>query len=115
MSDQRRSAAQVAFGLLIFPRPAPPAARSATGPKASLDIIIGFVLLTFAAVVIRLELVTLIAPLALDVWLRKTISLKTLVSTGVGGAIPSLSTSHVMIERSSRFTLTSAAPSSVQF
>ena len=47
-------------------------------------------LLTFAAIVSRLELAALIAPLALDVWLRNLVSLQTLVATGLVAAGASL-------------------------
>lgn len=85
-----RSTAQVAFGLLISPRAVSPTPRSATAPKASPDVLLAFVLLTFAALVVRLEMIALIAPLALDAWLRKMISLPTLLGTGAAAASASL-------------------------
>jgi alpha-1,6-mannosyltransferase len=71
------SAVQLAFGFLIAPSPRH--AKNAFPP----DILVAYSLLIFAAVVMRLELVALIVPLALDSLARNTISLQALITVGV--------------------------------
>ncbi|ORY88336.1 Alg9-like mannosyltransferase family-domain-containing protein [Leucosporidium creatinivorum] len=77
---------QLAFGFLIAPSPRH--AKNSSPP----DILLAYSLLTFAAIVMRLELAALIVPLALDSLIRKTISLHALIAVGVvvGGASQAL-------------------------
>ncbi|KAK4057442.1 alpha-1,6- mannosyltransferase [Microbotryomycetes sp. JL221] len=80
---------QVALGMLIFPS----TQRIRQGKGTSVDIVGAFGLLTFAAVIMRFELIALIVPFALDVIVRGDATMSEVGLTGlvVGGASQALS------------------------
>ncbi|GAA6051574.1 hypothetical protein JCM3770_003479 [Rhodotorula araucariae] len=79
---------QIAVGLLI----APPALSSVTRPRRATQshLLTAFALLTFAAVVIRLELAALLAPFALEHLARGLVGFRELLATGMVTAAGSL-------------------------
>ncbi|KAM0786876.1 hypothetical protein ACM66B_002301 [Microbotryomycetes sp. NB124-2] len=80
---------QIALGMLVFPS----TKRIRNNKGTSVEIVGAFALMTFAAFVMRLELVALIGPFALDVLLRGDASVVELGATGlvVAGASQALS------------------------
>lgn len=79
---------QVALGLFI----SPPTLQALSRPRFETrrNILVGFALLTFAAIVIRLELIALIAPSALEHLLQGSVGLVELAVTGTVSALLSL-------------------------
>ncbi|TNY20313.1 Alg9-like mannosyltransferase family-domain-containing protein, partial [Rhodotorula diobovata] len=85
---------QVALALFV----APPSLSSVTKPRPSTrtHLLAAFALLTFAAVVVRLELAALLAPFALEHLARGLVGWRELLVTGVGAAAASLALSFVV-------------------
>jgi hypothetical protein len=79
---------QVALGLFV----SPPTLQALSRPRFETrrNILVGFALLTFAAIVIRLELIALIAPFALENLLQGSVGLVELAVTGTVSALLSL-------------------------
>lgn len=79
---------QVALGLFV----SPPTLQALSRPRFETrrNILVGFALLTFAAIVIRLELIALIAPLALENLLQGSVGWVELAVTGTVSALLSL-------------------------
>ncbi|KAG0657084.1 dolichyl-P-Man:Man(7)GlcNAc(2)-PP-dolichol alpha-1,6-mannosyltransferase [Rhodotorula mucilaginosa] len=82
---------QVALGLFV----SPPTLQALSRPRFETrrNILVGFALLTFAAIVIRLELIALIAPFALENLLQGSVGLVELAVTGTVSALLSLGAS----------------------
>ncbi|GAA5982494.1 hypothetical protein JCM10908_006671 [Rhodotorula pacifica] len=82
---------QTALGLLI----SPPILQALSKPRFETrrNNLLGFALLTFAALVIRLELIALIAPFALESLLQGSVGFIELAATGAVSALISLGTS----------------------
>ncbi|KAK4052774.1 alpha-1,6- mannosyltransferase [Microbotryomycetes sp. JL201] len=70
---------QIALGMLVFPS----TKRIRNDKGASVEVLGAFALLSFAAVVMRLELVALMGPFALDVLLRGEASLFEIGAAGI--------------------------------
>lgn len=79
---------QVALGLYVCP----PTLHALARPRFETrrNTLAAFALLTFAAVVIRLELVALVAPLALESLLQRSVGFAELAATGIVSALLSL-------------------------
>ena len=95
-------AVQIALALFVCP----PALSSISSPRRStrLHLLSAFSLLTFTAVLVRLELAALVAPFALEHLARGLVGVRELVVTGVvsaaatiGASSPALSSSAVPV------------------
>ncbi|GAA5842785.1 hypothetical protein JCM9279_003985 [Rhodotorula babjevae] len=85
---------QIALALFVCP----PALSSISSPRRStrLHLLSAFSLLTFTAVVIRLELAALVAPFALEHLARGLVGVRELLVTGVGSAAASIALSVIV-------------------
>ncbi|GAA5895619.1 hypothetical protein JCM8208_005282 [Rhodotorula glutinis] len=85
---------QIALALFVCP----PALSSISSPRRStrLHLLSAFSLLTFTAVVVRLELAALVAPFALEHLARGLVGVRELLVTGVGSAAASIALSVVV-------------------
>lgn len=84
----KERAVQFALGLFISPPTLQALSKRRFETRRS--ILVGFALLTFAAIVIRLELIALIAPFALEHLLQSSVGLVELAVTGIVAALLSL-------------------------
>lgn len=103
------AAVQIAMGLFI----SPPVLQALAKPRFATrrNTLLGFAILTFAALVIRLELLALLVPFALENLLQGSVGFVELAGTGIVATAASLGESAVLFSRCAHSVLTRPAHS----